>query len=305
MGRPVDKLERRLSQEMGRCIADFSLVEDGDRVMACLSGGKDSYAMLYLLERARRRAPIQFEIIPVHLDQGHPGYDGTPLVRWCAENGFDLQVLREDTYSIVTEHVPTGKTYCSMCSRLRRGVLYGAAERLGCTKIALGHHADDAIETLLLNLFFAGSLGAMPPRLQTKDGKHTVIRPLLYSSESTLREFAALQAFPILPCDLCGSQEQLQRKQVKALITELETRIPQIRTSMLSALGHVKGTHLFDASLWKALGIHAALENPDAVGHAANPFGAHVDPPLGVHTDAQTTTAEGTRPARSLPVLGS
>jgi tRNA 2-thiocytidine biosynthesis protein TtcA len=306
----LESLELELSRDMGRCIHEFSLIEDGDRVMACLSGGKDSYAMLYLLERARKRAPIRFEIVPVHLDQGHPGYDGSPLVKWCEANGMPLTVLRKDTYSIVTERVPEGKTYCSLCSRLRRGVLYGAAERLGCTKIALGHHADDAIETLLLNLFFAGSLGAMPPRLETKDGKNTVIRPLLYAKESTLAAFAARMQFPILPCDLCGSQEQLQRKQVKALIADLEARIPHIRTSMLAALGHVKPTHLFDARLWKALGLHAALEGAQdgsaAFADTASILGSAPDDEQSAAVAASPQPAESSdraRPPRQLPVI--
>ncbi|MCA9602000.1 MAG: tRNA 2-thiocytidine(32) synthetase TtcA [Myxococcales bacterium] len=216
--------------------------------------------MLHLLERARRRSPVRFEIVAVHLDQGHPGYDGTPLERWCEAQGFDLRVVRENTYGIVTERIPEGKTYCSLCSRLRRGILYNLAAELGCTKIALGHHADDAIETLLLNLCFAGSLGAMPPKLVTKDGRNTVIRPLLYAKEKTIARFAELMAFPILPCNLCGSQENLQRAQMKTLVDDLETRIPRVRESMLAALAHVKPTHLLDAALREGLGATVAIE---------------------------------------------
>ena len=241
--------ERELAREMGRCIEDFALVEDGDRIMACLSGGKDSYAMLHLLERARRRAPIRFEIVAVHLDQGHPGYDGTPLRRWLEENGYDHRIVSEDTYSIVTERIPEGKTYCSLCSRLRRGILYNVAQELGCTKIALGHHRDDAIETLLLNLMFTGSLGAMPAKLISDDDRNVVIRPLLYCAERTIAAFAADMAFPILPCDLCGSQDNLQRQQVKRLLDDLEARHPRIRQSMLAALGNVRVSHLLDRRL--------------------------------------------------------
>lgn len=256
-----EALERELGRELARCITDFGLIEDGDRVMVCVSGGKDSYTLLHLLERARRRAPIRFELLAVHLDQGHPGYDGTPLEKWLEAEGYPHRILREDTYAIVKERIPEGKTYCSLCSRLRRGVLYNAAEALGCTKIALGHHRDDAIETLLLNLFFGGSLGAMPPLLRSKDGRNTVIRPLLYCAERDVAAFAEAMAFPILPCDLCGSQEQLWRKQVKELLDGLEARIPRVRESMLAALGNVKASHLLDESLWKALARGEAVED--------------------------------------------
>jgi tRNA 2-thiocytidine biosynthesis protein TtcA len=254
----VEKLEHELAREVGRCIADFSLIEDGDRVMVCLSGGKDSYTLLHLLERARKRAPIRFELLAVHLDQGHPGYDGSPLKGWLEQGGYDYRILSEDTYSIVTEHVPAGKTYCSLCSRLRRGVLYNAAERLGCSKIALGHHRDDAIETLMLNLMFAGQLKSMPPKLVSDDARNVVIRPLLYSAEPKIAEFARLMNYPILPCDLCGSQEQLKRKQVKALLATLEQTAPQVKESMLAALGNVRPSHLLDQGLWQKLGLEVA-----------------------------------------------
>jgi tRNA 2-thiocytidine biosynthesis protein TtcA len=226
--------------------------------MVCMSGGKDSYGMLHLLERARRRAPIQFSLLAVHLDQGHPGYDGTPLARWLGAHGFAYRILREDTYRIVTEHIPEGKTYCSLCSRLRRGVLYNAAVELGCNKIALGHHRDDAIETLLLNLMFTGSLKSMPPKLVSDDGRNLVIRPLLYCGEAKLAELSALLAFPILPCDLCGSQDNLKRQQVKQLLSSLEQMAPAVRESMLAALGNVRASHLLDNNLWKKLGLHTA-----------------------------------------------
>jgi len=246
---PLSQIEHRLAREMGRCIGDFDLISDGDRVMACLSGGKDSFTMVHLLDRARRRAPIHFELVVVHLDQGQPGYDGTALERWLADRGLDHRIVREDTYSLVTERIPAGKTHCSMCSRLRRGILYNVATELGCSRVALGHHRDDSIETLMLNLMFAGSLGAMPPRLVTKDRRNVVIRPLLYCDEATIAAFAEGMGFPILPCDLCGSQPDLERQQVKRLLSDLEQRIPHLRQSMLAALGNVKLSHLMDRTL--------------------------------------------------------
>ena len=237
-------LEKRLAHEMGRCIADFQLIERGDRVMVAISGGKDSYTLLHLLERARQRAPVPFDIIAVHLDQGQPGYDGAGLEAWLRDNGYQHHILREDTYQLVTKRIPEGKTYCSMCSRLRRGILYNAAERLGCTKIALGHHRDDAIETLLLNMMFNGALSAMPARLRSADGRNTVIRPLLYSSERDIAAYAAGLDFPIMPCNLCGSQENLWRQEVKQLLDDIEQRVPQVRQSMLAALKNVHATHL-------------------------------------------------------------
>jgi tRNA 2-thiocytidine biosynthesis protein TtcA len=229
---------------MGRCIADFQLIEAGDRVMVAISGGKDSYTLLHLLERARHRAPVPFEIIAVHLDQGQPGYDGTALEAWLREHGYTYQIVREDTYQLVTKHIPEGRTYCSMCSRLRRGILYNVAESLGCSKIALGHHRDDAIETLLLNMMFNGSLSAMPAKLASDDGRNTVIRPLLYSSERDIEAFAAQMGFPIIPCDLCGSQENLWRRQVKQMLDDIERRAPKVRHSMLAAMRNVHTSHL-------------------------------------------------------------
>lgn len=233
---------------MGRCIADFQLIEAGDRVMVAVSGGKDSYALLHLLERSRQRAPVPFEIIAVHLDQGHPGYDGTPLEAWLRDHGHEHRIIRKDTYQLVTKRIPEGKTYCSMCSRLRRGILYNLAEELGCTKIALGHHRDDAIETLMLNLMFNGSLSAMPAKLVSDDRRNTVIRPLLYSAERDIAAYAEQMQFPILPCDLCGSQENLWRQQVKQMLDDLEERAPKIRQSMLAALKNVHTSHLLGPS---------------------------------------------------------
>lgn len=239
-----ESLEKRLAQQVGRCIADFDLISENDRIMVAVSGGKDSYALLHLLERARKRAPIRFDIVAVHLDQGHPGYDGSPLERWLRDGGHTYRIIRKDTYGIVTERIPEGKTYCSLCSRLRRGILYNAAQELECTKIALGHHRDDAIETLMLNLMFNGSLSAMPAKLRSGDGRNTVIRPLLYAAERDIAAYAGALAFPILPCNLCGSQENLWRQQVKRMLDDIEERAPEVRQSMLAALKNVHLSHL-------------------------------------------------------------
>jgi tRNA 2-thiocytidine biosynthesis protein TtcA len=256
----LERLTRELGRDLGRCIMDFALLRDGDRVMVCLSGGKDSYTMLHLLERLRRRAPIKFSLLAVHLDQGQPGYDGSSLEAHLREHGYDYRIVREDTFSVVEKNVPEGKTYCSLCSRLRRGVLYNVASELGCTKLALGHHRDDAIETLLLNLMFTGSLRAMPPKLISDDGRNVVIRPLSYMAEARIARFAELMAFPILPCNLCGSQEQLMRKQVKQWLTQLEAHAPRARESMLAALMNVRPSQLLDRELWQTLGLPVASE---------------------------------------------
>jgi tRNA 2-thiocytidine biosynthesis protein TtcA len=229
---------------MGRCIADYELIESGDRVMVAISGGKDSYTLLHLLERARQRAPVPFEIIAVHLDQGQPGYDGAALEAWLCGQGYEHQIVRKDTYQVVTKVIPEGQTYCSMCSRLRRGILYNVAQSLGCTKIALGHHRDDAIETLMLNMMFNGSLSAMPAKLASGDGRNTVIRPLLYSSERDIAAYSEQLDFPIIPCNLCGSQDNLWRQQVKEMLDDIEKRAPQVRQSMLAALKNVHTSHL-------------------------------------------------------------
>ncbi len=268
------KLENELARELGRCIADFKLIEAGDRIMVCMSGGKDSYTLLHLLERARRKAPIAFSLVAVHLDQGQPGYDGSPLKAWLKERGFDYRILSEDTYSVVKERVPEGKTYCSLCSRLRRGVLYNAAQELGCNKIALGHHRDDAIETLLLNLMFTGSIKSMPPKLVSDDGRNIVIRPLLYASEPKIAALAQALQFPILPCNLCGSQDNLMRKQVKNLLATLEQSAPQVKDSILAALGNVRASHLLDVGLWQKLGLSVAEDpgvDPFASGVSETP----------------------------------
>lgn len=257
--------QRALLRDVGRAIAAFDLINAGDRIMVALSGGKDSYGLLVLLQALARRAPVAFELVAVHLDQGQPGYDGAPLRAWLERNGVAHRILREDTYSVVVEKVPEGKTTCSLCSRLRRGILYRAADELGCNKIALGHHREDAIETLLLNLFFAGKLASMPAKLRSDDGAHIVIRPLIYCPESTLQTFAEEQAFPILPCNLCGSQSEAQRKQMKTLLAQLEANNPTLRQSMLAALGNVNPSHLLDRRLTDAPASTAPFEAADLV----------------------------------------
>ena len=251
----ADDATRRLKKALGQAVTRFHMIAPGDRVMVALSGGKDSYSMLVLLDELRRRPPIEFELVPVHLDQRQPGYDGAPLRRWLEARGGEFHILSEDTYSVVVEKVPEGSTYCGLCSRLRRGILYTTAERLGCTKIALGHHRDDAIETLLLNLFFTGQLKSMPPRLVSDDGKHVVIRPLYLCAEQDVVPFARQQGFPIIPCNLCGSQEGLWREEVGKLVADLERRVPNVRATMLTALQNVRPTHLPDTDLWKRLDL--------------------------------------------------
>jgi len=244
--RPGQLEERDLLHDVGRAVADFDLISEGDRILVAVSGGKDSYSLLALLETLRRRAPVHFDLLAVHLDQGQPGHDPAPLADWLRASGFDHRIVREDTYSIVVDKIPEGRTYCSMCARLRRGILYRLAGQFGCTKIALGHHRDDAVETLLLNVFFAGKLAAIPARLVSDDGASIVIRPLIYCAEETLARFAESRRFPILPCHLCGSQPDAQRKQMKALLSRLEAEHPNLRQTMLAALGNVNLSHLLD-----------------------------------------------------------
>ncbi|MBI5516917.1 MAG: tRNA 2-thiocytidine(32) synthetase TtcA [Deltaproteobacteria bacterium] len=242
-------MEKRLLREVGRALADWAMIADGDRVLVAVSGGKDSYGLLSLLRVLQARAPIHFDLVAVHIDQGHPGYDGEPLRRWLEDHGYTSHIVREDTYSVVTEKTPEGGTFCALCSRLRRGILYSTAARLGCNKIALGHHREDAVETLLLNAFFNGRLAAMPARLTSDDGAHTVLRPLLYCPEAWLEAYAREKRFPILPCDLCGSQDNLQRKRMKALLGELEGAHPGVKASLLASLGNVRPSQLLDRSL--------------------------------------------------------
>ncbi len=245
-------LEKSLLQHAGKAVHDFGLIDDGDRILVAISGGKDSYTMLHLLRRLQQRAPVKFSLIAVNLDQGHPGFPGHVLEEWLKANEYDYRLLKEDTYSIVKEKLEPGATQCSLCSRLRRGILYNAAVELGCNKIALGHHRDDLIHTFLMNQFFAGTTATMPPVLKSNDGRNTVIRPLVYAPEHDIARFAQAMKFPIIPCDLCGSQENLQRARVKRLVDDLGKDIPMLRSSLLSAMGNLHTSHLLDRKLWAA-----------------------------------------------------
>ena len=245
----LDTLKRKLTRKMMKAVRAYDLIAPGDRIMVGVSGGKDSYTLLDLLSAVRRRSPFEFTIVAVHLDQGQPGYDGRALEAWLNEYGCDFEIVRQDTYSIVLELTKPGGTFCAPCSRLRRGILYSTAERLGCNKIALGHHRDDTLETVMMNMFFSGKLQAMPPIYTTDDGRFDVIRPLIECAESDIADYASLREFPILPCNLCGSQSGLQRVKMAELLVELEQKIPNVREVMLASLKNVRPTHLLDPTL--------------------------------------------------------
>lgn len=248
------RLERRVIRATAEAVRDFDLIGEGDRIMVAVSGGKDSYTLLHVLMRLRERAPVDFDLVAVNLDQGQPGYPAHVVEEHFRAVGVPYHMIRRDTYSVVKRVVPEGKSTCAACSRFRRGVLYDAAVELGCTKIALGHHRDDLIETLLLNALYSGSLKAMPPRLHARDGRNVVIRPLCYAAESDIAAFAAAMAFPIVPCDLCGSQPNLRRKRVKGLLAELSAEHPAVKGNLLNALSRVVPSHLLDRGLQRAVG---------------------------------------------------
>jgi tRNA 2-thiocytidine biosynthesis protein TtcA len=245
-----NKLHKRLCRLVGQAIGDFNMIEDGDKVMVCVSGGKDSYALLDILMTLRERAPINFEIIAVNLDQKQPNFPDHILPAYLEKLGIPFHIENQDTYSIVKRLIPEGKTTCSLCSRLRRGILYRVADELGCNKIALGHHRDDILETFFLNMFFGGKLKGMPAKLVSDDGKHMVIRPLAYVKEEDSERYAAVKGFPIIPCDLCGSQENLQRKQIKGLMRDWEKKFPGRVESIFSSLSTVVPSHLMDRDLF-------------------------------------------------------
>ena len=242
----ANKLVKRLRRLVGEAVSDYGMIADGDKVMVCLSGGKDSYALLDVLLYLRERAPVDFDLVAVNLDQKHPGYPEHVLPEYLTRLGVPFRIEQQDTYSTVKRLIPEGKTMCSLCSRLRRGVLYRVAGELKATKIALGHHRDDALETFLLNLFFSGQLKAMPPKLRSDDGRHVVIRPLIYCEEADLAAYAEQKQFPIIPCNLCGSQETLKRNEMKQLLREWEKRYPGRVETMLNSLKHVRTSHLLD-----------------------------------------------------------
>ena len=264
--RETHKLEKRLCRLMGQAIVEYNMIEEGDRVMVCMSGGKDSYAMLDILQKMQQRAPVNFELIAVNLDQKQPGFPAHVLPDYLAKAGVPFRIENQDTYSIVKDKVPQGKTMCSLCSRLRRGILYRVADELGATKIALGHHRDDILQTFFLNMFFGGKLKGMPPKLVSDDGKHIVIRPLARVAEKDLVRWAEQRQFPIIPCTLCGSQDNLQRKQVGAMLRDWEKNHPGRIENMFSALQNVVPSHLADGTHYDFKGLTAtgvASENGD------------------------------------------
>lgn len=258
--REFNKLQKRLRRQVGNAIIDYNMIQDGDRIMVCLSGGKDSYTMLEILRNLQRSAPVDFELIAVNLDQKQPGFPEHVLPEYLEQQGVRYHIVERDTYSVVKEKVPEGKTTCALCSRLRRGTLYGFAEEIGATKIALGHHRDDILETLFLNMFFGGSLKSMPPKLLSDDGRHIVIRPMAYVSEADSAAFSEAMQFPIIPCNLCGSQENLQRQNVKAMLNEWSVRYPGRIESMFKAVTNVAPSQLADRELFDFNGLEAKRE---------------------------------------------
>lgn len=261
-------LEQKLLRQLSQTSKAYQLLAPHDRIMVAISGGKDSYTLLQLLAKLRTRLPFPVELIAVHLDQAQPGYDGRALTAWLEASGLPFEILREDTYSVVTSHLDNQATYCSLCSRLRRGILYTAAGRLGCNKIALGHHREDTLETFLMNLFYAGKLQAMPAQYTTDDGRFQVIRPLIECGEAQIARYAQLAAFPIIPCNLCGSQDGLKREAMHELLSKLEADHPNLRAVMLNALRNVRPTHLLDHDLLAAWEARPEGVRPDRVSEA-------------------------------------
>ena len=282
----ANKLRKRLCRQAGEAIADYSMIEDGDRVMVCLSGGKDSYGLLDVLWMLKHRAPVRFEVIAVNLDQKQPGFPADVLPAYLESRGIPFRIAEQDTYSVVKRVIPEGATMCSLCSRLRRGVLYRVAGELGANKIALGHHREDMLATFFLNLFFGAKLKTMPPKLVSDDGRHVVIRPLAYVRERDLARYAHLRDFPIIPCTLCGSQEHLQRKQIGAMLREWDKKEPGRLESIFNALGHAVPSHLMDKRLFD-------FDNLRATGVASGDgdIGFDVDPDLEAAVEAAAADA--------------
>ncbi|MEX0730178.1 MAG: tRNA 2-thiocytidine(32) synthetase TtcA [Aquisalimonadaceae bacterium] len=275
----LKNLEKRLTYLTANAISDYRMIEDGDRIMVCLSGGKDSYALLDMLRLLRARSPARFEITAVNLDQKQPGWPEHVLPEYLEGIGVPYRIIEQDTYSVVKRVIPEGKTLCSLCSRLRRGALYAAAERLGMTRIALGHHRDDLIETLFLNMFYGGKLATMPPKLKSNDGKHVVIRPLAYVPERYLERYAELKNYPIIPCDLCGSQENLKRARIKQMIRAWEVEEPKRLNVILRSLQNVKLSHLGDGDLYDFVGLQGdAADMPDPITGEQDAFAALATP---------------------------
>ena len=260
-----NKLKKRLERETGKAIGDYNMIEEGDRVMVCLSGGKDSFTLLDILLTLKARAPINFSLLAMNLDQKQPGFPEQVLPDYLEKVGVDYRIVEEDTYSIVQDKIPEGKTTCSLCSRLRRGIIYRVASEMGVTKIALGHHRDDMVETLFLNMFFGAKLKAMPPKLHTDDGRHVVIRPLAYCSENDIIRYSNQRDFPIIPCNLCGSQENLQRKHIKQMLADWERQYPGRMTSIFNALSNVVPSHLADLNLFDFKNLGTASSEEDTV----------------------------------------
>ena len=261
----LQRLKKRLEGDVGRAIADYNMIEHGDTLLVCISGGKDSYAMLSLLMAMQQRAPVDFRLIAMNLDQKQPGFPADVLPNYLAGLGVEYRIVEQDTYSIVKEKIPEGKTTCSLCSRLRRGVIYRTAKELGANKIALGHHRDDIVHTLFLNLLFGGKLKAMPPKLVTDDGAHVVIRPLAYCGESDIAKFARGMEYPIIPCNLCGSQKNLQRQKIREMMADWDQRYPGRTESVFTALQNIVPSHLADNNLFdfKGLRVGSALDQMD------------------------------------------
>jgi tRNA 2-thiocytidine biosynthesis protein TtcA len=262
----LQRLKRRLESDVGKAIADYNMIEAGDTVLVCISGGKDSHALLSILMALQRRAPVDFRLIAMNLDQKQPGFPADVLPRYLAGLGVEYRIVEQDTYSIVKEKIPEGKTTCSLCSRLRRGVIYRTAKELGANKIALGHHRDDIVHTLFLNLLFGGKLKAMPPKLVTDDGAHIVIRPLAYCGEADIARFARGMEFPIIPCNLCGSQHNLQRQKIREMMAEWDRRYPGRTESVFTALQNIVPSHLADGSLYDFKGLSVGEVGEDMDG---------------------------------------